>query len=618
MKYWRFFLTIISVLLTGCTIKPVFNPVFTHGVETERKPWSHNKFYNNPDNFQFAIVADRTGGARKGVFPKAAKKLNLLRPEFVISVGDLIQGYTTDKKVLKKEWSAFNQFVNYFDMPFFYVAGNHDTGNKEMAEIWQDTFGQCYYYFTYKDVLFICLDTQEYRDKENKGRSLSKQQIDWVKKVLDKHPNVRWTMLFLHQPLWIYEKGDIGLDGKVYPPKKTGFKAVEKALQGRNYTVIAGHFHAYTKYVRKNKKYFVLATTGGGSDLRGPEFGEFDHAVWVTMTPKGPVIANLMVDGIHDENVTTEKMMQKQENNAYFEKNIKFIPNEKISTQGKLSFSLPVKNYFKNNLKYDIAWENTDAKWQVAPDKLGGVIAPGQQKNIHFTAIQTKKTAYPKCRVKFVSGDKLEVNKELSSTKIMRHLDRPVIEATRIEKTPKIDGKIDDAIWQLSKPAGYFKTKDGKDLSVQTDTRFAYDNENLYIAFKCYEPNMPFIKTEITETDGPVWEDDSIEVFIDTDLDRKTYYQLITNSAGVIYDGKEYDKKISLDATVATSKEKGVWNVEIAIPWESMNIKKPKLGQKMGVAVVRTRQKPKEVQQCPALYGSNHQPDMFGDLLFKK
>jgi hypothetical protein len=41
--------------------------------------------------------------------------------------------------------------------------------------------------------------------------------------------------------------------------------------------------------------------------LRGPLFGQFDHVVWVTMTDAGPRIANLLLEGIWDEDVRTEK-----------------------------------------------------------------------------------------------------------------------------------------------------------------------------------------------------------------------------------------------------------------------------------------------------------------------
>src|SRR5262245_66619881 len=44
--------------------------------------------------------------------------------------------------------------------------------------------------------------------------------------------------------------------------------------------------------------YLQLATTGGGSKLRGLEYGEFDQIAWVTMKPDGPRIANVLLDGV--------------------------------------------------------------------------------------------------------------------------------------------------------------------------------------------------------------------------------------------------------------------------------------------------------------------------------
>lgn len=59
-------------------------------------PWSSLRLNNDPNRFQFAIVTDRTGGHRPGIFEDGVRKLNLLQPEFVMSVGDLIEGYTED------------------------------------------------------------------------------------------------------------------------------------------------------------------------------------------------------------------------------------------------------------------------------------------------------------------------------------------------------------------------------------------------------------------------------------------------------------------------------------------------------------------------------------------
>jgi hypothetical protein len=78
-------------------------------LHTEKKTWTDKDFLNDPKDFQFAIFADRTGGPRSGLFPKALGKLNELRPEFVITVGDLNLGGVGYRNVekLKGQWQSF-------------------------------------------------------------------------------------------------------------------------------------------------------------------------------------------------------------------------------------------------------------------------------------------------------------------------------------------------------------------------------------------------------------------------------------------------------------------------------------------------------------------------------
>lgn len=602
-KHARFvFLTFFILLLTGCR-----HPVFIHDVETEQKPWSHTNFFNNPDNFQFVIVSDRCGGHRPGVFPRAAQKLNLLRPEFVMSVGDLIEGYKTDKEAVIKERKEFDSFIKYFEMPFFYVPGNHDLSNKEMAKIWEDFFGRRYYYFIYKDVLFVCLDSQENIDENNNGKNLGAVQINWVKEVLQKYPYVRWTCFFMHQPLWVYEEPLIGADGKEYPPRITGFREIEKELAGRNYTVFAGHLHHYTKYIRNDKKYFILATTGAYSKLRGPFFGEFDHGVWVTMDEQGPVLANLMIDGIYDENVVTEK-------SAAFANSVQFVSDEEKSSDDKLIFRLPLKNQFHHSLEYNLTWNNAGRNWRISPDHAEGIIEPGKEEVIKFEAVPSAKESllYPFCEARFHAGNEIDVIAKLEIERAIRRLKRPVSQALYIIEKPAINGNLDDPAWHNAQKIEDFQTMFGEKISAPTVAYTAYDETNLYVAVKCFEPNMAGIKAAVKKHNGPVWEDDSVEIFIDTNKDRKTYFQLIVNSIGTTYTNSSEIKPL-----LATGKDSESWMVEIAIPWKDLHSEAPEKSQIMGFLLVRTRTQKDEVQQYPALYGGNHQPDLFGDLRFE-
>ncbi len=265
----------------------------THPITTVLgNPWTSTVFNNAPANFQFVVVSDRTGGVRPGVFEDAVRKINVLQPEFVMSVGDLIMGNTEDRALIDTQWQEFIGFVQQLEMPFYFVPGNHDITNKIMEEEWIKRFRRLYYHFVYHDVLFLCLDSEDPPPSH-----ISQAQRDYVAKALAENSNVRWTLVFLHKPLWDYFE-------------ETGWSAIESMLKNRRHTVIAGHRHTYAKFERNNTSYIVLATTGGGSKLRGRAFGEFDQVAWVTMTDKGPRIANLMLDGIWDENILTTKMAQ--------------------------------------------------------------------------------------------------------------------------------------------------------------------------------------------------------------------------------------------------------------------------------------------------------------------
>jgi hypothetical protein len=282
-------LVVVAVALSGSQ-KPTTTSSGDLNVQVEeRNPWTHLRL-QPADEFHFAVVSDRTGGHRARIFSQAVYQLNLLQPAFVVSVGDLIEGYTQDPKKLAGEWKEFQSFVCKLQMPFFYVPGNHDISNKFQEEHWRERFGRRFYHFLYRDVLFLMLSSDNPSFKG--GGTISPEQIEYVQKVLKENPSARWTIVALHRPLW--DEPELA---------KNGWLDVEKALAGRNYTVFAGHIHRYHKFVRQGQNYYQLATTGGGSKLRGLPYGEFDHITWVTMKKDGPLLANILLDGIYPEDL---------------------------------------------------------------------------------------------------------------------------------------------------------------------------------------------------------------------------------------------------------------------------------------------------------------------------
>lgn len=253
---------------------------------------SNQRIHKDTSIIRFAIMGDRTGGMLPGVFERGVEKVNLLQPEFVLSVGDLIDGYTTDPDVWNAQWNEFDAIIDGLDTRFFYVPGNHDISNELLLDEWKRRRGAPYYHFVYKNVLFLILHTE---DGPGVTAGISNQQVAYVQRVLDENTDVRWTFVFKHRPLWHYDD-------------QLGYESIEQALSGRNYTLFSGHHHHYYHTRQQSMKHYILGTTGGGSHLRGWEFGEFEHITWVTLPVDGePVVAHLELDGIHDESIVTEK-----------------------------------------------------------------------------------------------------------------------------------------------------------------------------------------------------------------------------------------------------------------------------------------------------------------------
>lgn len=311
-------LFIAFLFLASCKKTPPRTPKFEHTITEGPTPWTSDTFEQSEEDFTFAIISDLSGGERPGVYSKAVEQLNRFDPSFVLSIGDLIDGGTEDSLQLAKEWDSFENRTLKLNMPFFHLGGNHDLTNATMRETWKNRFGPRYYHFLYEDVLFLMVDSEDYEDKrlheiyvardkalkvirgeiegkyeetvyynmlERRLGAMGNEQFNFFKSVLEKHPNVKWTFVLMHKPLWMRE-GEKGLE------------RLEKLLSNRPYTVINGHFHSYSHRIRNGRDYMILGTTGGGQNKL--DSMSFDHISLVRMSIP-PVITHIRMDGILNE-----------------------------------------------------------------------------------------------------------------------------------------------------------------------------------------------------------------------------------------------------------------------------------------------------------------------------
>ena len=302
------FLTLNLLFVFASVVTPVQagaeTGTFRHELKGDVKPWTSEAFLDDPEEFRFAIVGDRAGGERSGVFGKTMDALNLLRPAFAICVGDLIDcGGRADAD---KQWKELEEkFLSRLEMPFFHVVGNHDvwTGFTGMTperqrsiDLWKANCGtNTYYSFVYKGCHFVCFDTMERHDYFPPREPLPAGQVAWALGEMKRHEKARWHFLFMHKPIdWTSDR----------------WLEFERRISGYDYTVFCGDWHNFCTATRHGKKYYMLGTCGGGwdcgvtqEDLR---YGIMDAITWVTMTKdRGPVVSYLRLSGIFGDTVQT-------------------------------------------------------------------------------------------------------------------------------------------------------------------------------------------------------------------------------------------------------------------------------------------------------------------------
>ncbi len=192
--------------------------------------------------------------------------------------------------------------------------------------------------------------------------------------------------------------------------------------------------------------------------------------------------------------------------------------------------------------------------------------------------------------------------------------------AFKVNTPPRIDGRLTEPAWQeTDKVIGFVDYKKNTLVSQQTIASLVYDQDNLYIALNCLEPNISGLVAKCGKHDKNVWGDDSIEVFLDTNRDYSTYFHLITNPLGTQYDSYKKDAAgWNPRWRVATAIGKKHWNVEIAIPFEELNISMPQPGEVWGLNLNRARRAGEiEISGWSFVDGSNHRPERFGYLVFR-
>ena len=143
----------------------------------------------------------------------------------------------------------------------------------------------------------------------------------------------------------------------------------------------------------------------------------------------------------------------------------------------------------------------------------------------------------------------------------------------RPESAPVIDGTLSDPVWEKVPWGGdyiEFQPDENTDPSVATEFKILYDPKNLYIAFRCHDPEPDKIERRLSRRDG--FAGDWVEVNIDSYNDKRTAFSFSITAAGVKGDefisnnGNNWDSSWNPIWYAKTQIDSAGWTAEIRIP----------------------------------------------------
>lgn len=363
-------------------------------VHTNRKSNILLPLPKQEDVFHFAVFGDRTGGRPEGikVLDQAVKDTNLLDPDLVMTVGDLIQGYGSTEAWMA-EMKEFKASMSKLNMPWFPVAGNHDTYQREAKtrrlvggheDEYEQHFGPLWYWFAHKKSAFIVLfsdegnpETREVSFGKPDCQRMSEAQFKWLKGALQKNKDKEHIFVFLHHPRW--HKGRYGDDwDKVHK---------ELVKTGNVRAVFAGHIH-HIVYGGKvdGIEYMTLATTGGNVNLNLPgQAGYLHHYNIVTVRKTGISVATVPVGAVIDPR-QIDKQVSAEVRDLHGRLSARGTRPLVVQLDGRVdgSYTATVRNPCSRPIDVTLVPETMDPRWSFGPDHQHAMIPPGESRKLSF------------------------------------------------------------------------------------------------------------------------------------------------------------------------------------------------------------------------------------------
>jgi hypothetical protein len=151
---------------------------------------------------------------------------------------------------------------------------------------------------------------------------------------------------------------------------------------------------------------------------------------------------------------------------------------------------------------------------------------------------------------------------------------RPALRAAPLEGEIRIDGRLDEPIWERAEAATDFTQSypnPGAAPSQRTEVRVVLGPDALYVGARMYDTHPDSIAAQLARRDATGIYSDWIHVIVDSRFDRRTAFRFSVNPCGVKRDVYAFDdgnEDGSWDAVwdVETTRDSLGWTAEYRIP----------------------------------------------------
>jgi uncharacterized protein DUF5916 len=197
---------------------------------------------------------------------------------------------------------------------------------------------------------------------------------------------------------------------------------------------------------------------------------------------------------------------------------------------------------------------------------------------------------------------------------------RATVRAVRLTAPLHIDGLLDEALYTSVPPISDFiqqEPREGEPATEKTEMWVAFDDDNVYVAFRCWESEPDRLVANEMRRDGPnLWQGNDLVAFsFDTFRDRRNSFNFITNPLGAREDGqvtneRQWNGDWNTVWDVRTRRFEGGWTAEAVVPFKSLRYQ-PGRTQIWGFNAFRTSRWKNEISYITRVAAARGQSGLY-------